>query len=177
MHGYRRCSVYTYVRECLTVGFLCAVPYLSWALCSLSVSVRGKRSWQAAPRTEIREMGCLHRISFISFSIWWKGLFTTLFWYGLPFGLWLYSLVTCKVWSLDLYLKKLLCITVYILTQNSIKHPCSTRDLGPRVLLSLSLFLADILEHEGLLCNPGNISLFPSFTFSLLTPDHQVPVH
>ena len=55
------------------------------------------------------------------------------------------SLVTCKVWSFDLYLKKLPCKTVYILTQNSIKHPCSTRDLGPRVLpsLSLSLFLAD----------------------------------
>ena len=57
----------------------------------------------------------------------------------------LVSLVTCKVWSFDLYLKKLPCNMVYILTQNSIKHPCSTRDLGPRVLpsLSLSLFLAD----------------------------------
>ena len=77
------------------------------------------------------------------------------------------SLVTYKVWSLDLYLKKLPCITVYILTQNSIKHPCSTRDLGLRLLLffSLSLFLADSPEREGQLCNPGNISLFPSFTF------------
>ena len=91
------------------------------------------------------------------------------------------SLVTCKVWSLDLYLKKLPCITVYILTQNSIKHPCSTRDLGLRVLLSfflsLSLFLADSPEREGQLCNPGNISLFPSFTFLSLAPDHQVLVH
>ena len=42
----------------------------------------------------------------------------------------LVSLVTCKVWSFDLYLKKLPCNMVYILTQNSIKHPCSTRDLG-----------------------------------------------
>ena len=41
--------------------------------------------------------------------------------------LFLASLVTCKVWSLDLYLKKLPCITVYILLQNSIKHPCSIR--------------------------------------------------
>ena len=45
--------------------------------------------WQATPRTEIKKMGFLHRISFISFSIWWKGLFITLliqiaFW---PYGL------------------------------------------------------------------------------------------
>ena len=53
----------------------------------------------------------------------------------------LVSLVTCKVKSFDLYLKKLPCNTVYILLQNSIKHPHSTRDLGPRVLLSLSLSL------------------------------------
>ena len=54
----------------------------------------------------------------------------------------LVSLVTCKVWSFDLYLKKLPCKTVYILTQSSIKHPCSTRDLGPRALLSLFLYLS-----------------------------------
>ena len=53
----------------------------------------------------------------------------------------LISLVTCKVWSFDLYLKKLPCNKVYILTQSSIKDPCSTRDLGPRVLLYLCLFL------------------------------------
>ena len=51
----------------------------------------------------------------------------------------LVSLVACKVWSFDLYLKKLPCNMVYISTQNSVKHPCSTRDLGPCVLLSLSL--------------------------------------
>ena len=32
-------------------------------------SMLGERSRQAPPRTEIKEMGCLHRISFISFSI------------------------------------------------------------------------------------------------------------
>ena len=52
------------------------------------------------------------------------------------------SLVSCKVWSFDLYLKKLPCKTTYILTQSSIKYPCSTRDLGPCVLLSLSLSLS-----------------------------------
>ena len=57
----------------------------------------------------------------------------------------LVSLVTCKVWPFDLYLKKLPCKTVYILTQNSINHPCSTRDLGPCVLLSLSLSLSQSL--------------------------------
>ena len=57
----------TTVRKHLTVRFLCAVSYLSWALCSLSVPVRGERSRQTFPRTEIKEMGCLHRISFISF--------------------------------------------------------------------------------------------------------------
>ena len=91
----------------------------------------------------------------------------------------LVSLVTCKVRSFDLYLKKLPCNTVCILLQNSIKHPCSTRDLRPRVCvsLSLSLFLADSLQHEGQLHNPGNISFLPSFTFLSSTPDHQVPVH
>ena len=34
----------------------------------------------------------------------------------------LVPLVTCKAWSFDLYLKKLPCNMVYILTQNSIKH-------------------------------------------------------
>ena len=48
------------------------------------------------------------------------------------------SMVTCKVWSSDLYLKKLPCITLYILTQNSIKNPFSANNLGPR-FLSLSL--------------------------------------
>ena len=75
------------VRKHLTVGFLCAVSYLSWALCSLSVPVKGKRSRQTSPRTEMKEMGCLPRISFIIFSIWWKGLFRTLFSYGSPLGL------------------------------------------------------------------------------------------
>ena len=67
------------VRECLTVRLLCAVSYLSRALCSSSVILRSERSRQATPRTEVLEMGCLRRISFISFSICWKGFSTTLF--------------------------------------------------------------------------------------------------
>ena len=99
---------------------------------------------RASPRMEIKEMGCLHRISFISFSIWWKGFFMALFCYESPFGLMASiapaSLVTCKVWSLDLYLKKL---PVYMLLQNSIKHPCSIRAWVPvSFFLSLSAFLS-----------------------------------
>ena len=42
---------------------------------------------------------------------------------------------------------------------------------------SLCLFVADSLERGNWLHNPGTISLFPSFTLSSSTPDHQVPVH
>ena len=54
-----------------------------------------------------------------------------------------------------------------------IKTPLLHQSLGPCVLLplslslSISLFLADSLEHESQLCNPGNISLFP-FSNSLI---------
>ena len=59
----------------------------------------------------------------------------------------LVSLVTFKVWSFDLYLKKLPCNTVYIFTQSSVKYPCSTRvPMCFFLSLSLSLFLADSLE-------------------------------
>ena len=138
----------------------------------------GQRSRQNSPRIEIKEMGCLHRISFISFCFWWKGSFMTLFCYGSPLGL-MASIApmlpwqTCKVRSLDLYLKKLL---VYIHLQNSVKHLCSIRAWVPMsFFLSFSLFLADSLVGESWLHNPGNISFFPSFTFSLLTLDHQLP--
>ena len=148
-------------------------------------SCQEQEECQATPRTEIIEMGCLHRISFISLPIWWRYYLWPSFDMDCLLALWppllLVSLVTCKLWSFDLSLKKLPCNMVYILTQNSIKHPCSTRDLGPHVhlslSLSLSLFLADSLECEGRLHNPGNISLFPSFTFLSSTLDHQVPVH
>ena len=122
--------------------------------------------FQATPRTEITEMRCLNRISFISFSIWWKGFFPPSFDMDCLLALWLLlllvSLVTCKVWSFDLYLKKLPCDMVYILTQNSTKYPCSTRDLGPRILLSLSLSLslADSLERGGVMYNRGILASF-----------------
>ena len=58
------------------------------------------------------------------------------------------------------------------------------QSFGPRVFLSflffffpLFLFLADSLERRSQLCNPGNISLFTSFTLSSSTLDHQVLIH
>ena len=109
-------------------------------------SCQEREEWQASPRTEIIEMGCLHRISFISLPIWWRYYLWPSFDMDCLLALWplllLVSLVTCKAWSSDLYLKKPPCNMVYILTQNSIKHPCSTRDLGPHVHLSLSLSLS-----------------------------------
>ena len=61
-----------------------------------------------------------------------------------------------------------------------IKTPLLHQSFGSCVCLSLplflfiSLFLADSLERKSRLRNPGNISLFPSLTFSSLTLDHQV---
>ena len=69
----------------------------------------------------------------------------------------------------------------YICPTMLIKTPLLRQSLGPCVFLSFSLspslFLADSLERKSKLHNPGNISLFPSFTFSSSTPDHQVLVH
>ena len=52
---------------------VCCFPSLLSPLFLIS-SCQERGEWQATPRTEIIEMGCLHRISFISLSIWWKGL-------------------------------------------------------------------------------------------------------
>ena len=76
---------------------------------------------------------------------------------------------------------------IYTLTEFN-KAPLLLQSLCPHVsfflylsiylsiYLSMYLFLADSLECESQLHNPGNTSLLPSFTFSLSTPDHQVLV-
>ena len=117
--------------------------------------------WQAAPRTEIKEMGCLHRTS-LAFPYGESDLWPS-FDMDCLLALWpllfLVSLEMCKVWSFDLYLKKLPCNTVYILRQSSIKHPCSTRDLGLRVLLylfiSLSGWFSGVWKPAVLIFLPG----------------------
>ena len=63
-------------------------------------SCQEREEWQASPRTEVMEMGCSHRISFVSLSTWWKGLSMTLFWYGLPFGL-IASIAPCFLGKLE----------------------------------------------------------------------------
>ena len=96
-------------------------------------------------------MGCLHRISFISFSIWWKGLFTTLFWYGStlfwhgsPFGIMAF-IALCFLGKL---VKSGLLIFMersywYISTLTEFKKaPLFHQSLGPRVFLSFSFSLS-----------------------------------
>ena len=120
-----------------------------------------------------QEMECMHGFPSLAFPYGERDYLRPSFDMDCLLALWpvllLVSSITCKVWSFDLYLKKLPCDRVYILTQSSNKHPCSTRDLGPRVLLSLSLFLslslclADSLEYGSLLSSfscPGFQDLF-----------------
>ena len=81
------------------------------------------------------------------------------------------SLVTCKAWSFDLYLKKLPCNMVYTVTQNSITHPCFIR-LGspcPSFSLSLSVQFSSVTQSCPTLCEPMNRST-PG-----LSVHHQLP--
>ena len=118
-------------------------------------SYQERAEWHAAPRTEIKRWNACIGCPSLAFPYGESDYSQPSF--GFMASITPASLLTCKVWSFDLYLKKLPCNTVYVLTQSSIKHPCSTRDLGPRVLLSLSLslslslFLADSLERGNLL--------------------------
>ena len=173
------------VRECLTVGFLCAVSYLSWALCSLSVHLGARGAGKPLPGWRSKGWDACIGFPSLAFPFGERDYLWPSFDMDHLLASWplllLASLVTCKVWSLDLYLKKLPCIVVYMLfLQNSIKQPCSIRAWVPvsfSLFLSLSLFLADSLERKSRPRNPGNISLFPSFTLSQSTPDDQVLAH
>ena len=167
------------------MGSLGAASCLSWVFSSSSVPVRNELSCRH-PRTEVKRWNACIGVPSLAFPYGETDYLWPSFDIDCLLALWplllLVSLVTCKVWPFDLYLKKLPCNMVYILTQSSIKHSCSARDLGPRVLLSLSLSLSHypwlkFLERRSQLRNPGNISLFPSFSLSSSTPDDQVPVH
>ena len=104
-------------------------------------SCQERAEWHAAPRTEIKRWNACLGFPSLAFPYSESDYLQPSF--GLMASITPVSLLTCKVWSFDLYLKKLPCNMVYILTQSSIKHPCSTRVLGPRVLsLSLSFSLS-----------------------------------
>ena len=170
------------VRECLTVGFLCAVSSLSWALCSLSVPDRSKQSGKPLPGLRLKKWDSCIGFPSLAFPYGERDYLRPSFDMDCLLALWplllFVSLVTPgKARSFDLYLKKLSCNMVYILTQNSMKHTCSIRLGSLCPSFSLSLFLSYSLECEGQLHNPGNITLFPSFIFLSSTLDHQVLVH
>ena len=116
------------IRECLTVGFLCAVSCLSWTLCSLSVPVRSERSGKPLPGLRSKRWDSCVGFPSLAFPYGERDYLQCSFDMDCLLALWplllLVPLVTCKAWSFDLYLKKLPCNMVYILTQNSIKHPC-----------------------------------------------------
>ena len=103
IYKFNAISIKTPVRDCLTVGFLCAVFCLSWALCSLSVP-DDRNEWSGTLLPGLRSWDGMYAwISFSSFSIQWKWLFKTLFlliWIVSWLSLWplllLVSLVTCK---------------------------------------------------------------------------------
>ena len=134
------------VRECLTVGLLCAVSYLSWTLCSLSVPDRSERSGKPLPGLRSKRWDSCIGLPSLAFPYGERDYLRPSFDMDCLLALWplllLVSLVNWNVWCFYLCLKNLPCNTVYRLTQNSVKHPCSTRDLGPRVLPSLSLSLS-----------------------------------
>ena len=90
--------LYWAVRECLTGGFLCAVSSLLSPLLLIS-PCQGREEQASCSQDGDKDMGWFYRTSSISFSIWWKGLFTTLFLYGSPFGL-MTSIAPCFLGNL-----------------------------------------------------------------------------
>ena len=90
--------LYWAVRECLTGGFLCAVSSLLSPLLLIS-PCQGREEQTSCSQDGDKDMGWFYRTSSISFSIWWKGLFTTLFLYGSPFGL-MTSIAPCFLGNL-----------------------------------------------------------------------------
>ena len=133
------------VRECLTVGFLCAVSYLSWALCSLSVPERSKQSGKPLPGLRLKKWDFCIGFPSLAFPYGQRDYLQPSFDIDCLLALWplllLISLVTCKVWSFDLYLKKLPCNTVYITHTEFNKAPLFLYTWVPESLLvSLSLY-------------------------------------
>ena len=120
--------------------------------------------WVEACRSQDwdQEMECMHGFPSLAFPYGERDYLRPSFDMDCLLTLWpvllLVSSITCKVWSFDLYLKKLPCDTVCILTQSSINTLVPLETWVPVSFflslffsLSLSLFLADSLEHGSLL--------------------------
>ena len=132
--------------------------------------------WVEACRSQDwdQEMECMHGFPSLAFPYGERDYLRPSFDMDCLLTLWpvllLVSSITCKVWSFDLYLKKLPCDTVCILTQSSINTLVPLETWVPVSFflslffsLSLSLFLADSLEHGSLLSSfscPGFQDLF-----------------
>ena len=137
--------------------FLCAVSYLSWAFCSLSVPERSEQSGKPLPGLRSKRWDSCVGFPSLAFPYGERDYFQPSFDMDCLLALWalwlLVSLVTCKVWSFDLYLKKLPCNMVYITHTEFNKAPLCHQRLGspcPSFSLSLSLFLAESMERGGL---------------------------
>ena len=109
----------------------CLLFPISLELCSLSVPDRSKRSGKPLPGLRSKRWDSCIGLPSLAFPYGQRDYLQPSFDIHCLLALWplllLISLVTCKTWSFDLYLKKLPCNTVYIVTQKSIKHPCSAR--------------------------------------------------
>ena len=124
----------------------CLLFPISLELCSLSVPDRSKRSGKPLPGLRSKRRDSCIGFPSLAFPYGERDYLLPSFDMDCLLALWplllLVSLVACKVWSFDLYLKKLPCNMVYILTQNSIKYLCSIRLGSPCPSFSLSLSIS-----------------------------------
>ena len=170
------------VRKHLTRGFPCAVLDLSGTLWPLLIPEYSGIKRRGTPFPGLRNPGISHygeKYPLPFYEPYGKRwLFATLSLIGRD------HLIICKSGILILIFAD----NNYSIYAHAmlIKTPLLHQSFGPRIFLSfysfclslsISLFLADSLGRRSWLCNPGNINLFPSFTLSSSTPDHQVPVH
>ena len=138
------------VRKCSTVGFLCAVSYLSWAFCSLSFPDRSEQSGKPLPGLRSKRWDSCVGFPSLAFPYGERDYLRPSFDMDCLLALWplllFVSLVTPgKARSFDLYLKKLPCNMVYITHTEFNKAPLFHQRLGswcPSFSLSLSIFLS-----------------------------------
>ena len=127
------------VRECLTVEFLVLFP----------ISLEPSVPYQFLIRLRSKRWDSCIGLPSLAFPYGERDYLLPSFDMDYLLALWplllLISLVTCKVWSFDLYLKKLPCNTVYITHTEFNKAPLFHQRLGstcPSFSLSPSIFFS-----------------------------------